>query len=158
LRRKPKQAVASSLSSNKDFLVERSFHGDRAKQVQHKLSRRRAGVKMRRATLLAWSQATNSRRCVTDRARRSRQARNRSRLRAQLAHIRAFMNVLERAAHSLQPINDFAHMPDRARQAVDFRDNQGITFMPAIFEPRPKHLWMPQQTDTRQHDISARRL
>jgi hypothetical protein len=30
--------------------------------------------------------------------------------------------------------------------------------MPAIFEPRPKHLWMPQQTDTRQHDISARRL
>jgi hypothetical protein len=26
-------------------------------------------------------------------------------------------------ALSLQPINDFAQMPDRARQAVDFRDN-----------------------------------
>jgi hypothetical protein len=24
---------------------------------------------------------------------------------------------------SLQPINDFAQMPDRARQAVNFRDN-----------------------------------
>ncbi|HWJ18772.1 MAG TPA: hypothetical protein VNR65_08605 [Geobacterales bacterium] len=28
----------------------------------------------------------------------------------------------------LQPINDFAQMPDRARQAVNFRDNQGIAF------------------------------
>jgi len=28
----------------------------------------------------------------------------------------------------LQPINDFTQMPDRARQAVNFRDNQGITF------------------------------
>jgi len=28
----------------------------------------------------------------------------------------------------LQPINDFAQMPDRARQTVNFRDNQGIAF------------------------------
>jgi hypothetical protein len=28
----------------------------------------------------------------------------------------------------LQPINDFTQMPDRARQAVSFRDNQGIAF------------------------------
>jgi hypothetical protein len=28
----------------------------------------------------------------------------------------------------LQPINDFAQMPDRARQAVNFRDNQGIAY------------------------------
>jgi hypothetical protein len=27
-----------------------------------------------------------------------------------------------------QPINDFAQMPDRARQTVNFRDNQGIAF------------------------------
>jgi hypothetical protein len=31
-------------------------------------------------------------------------------------------------AFSLQPINDFAQMPDRARQTVNFRDNQGIAF------------------------------
>jgi hypothetical protein len=31
-------------------------------------------------------------------------------------------------ALSLQPINDFAQMPDRARQAGNFRDNQGIAF------------------------------
>jgi len=28
----------------------------------------------------------------------------------------------------LQPINDFAQMPDRARQTVNFRDNQRIAF------------------------------
>jgi hypothetical protein len=31
-------------------------------------------------------------------------------------------------ALSPQPINDFAEMPDRARKAGNFRDNQGIAF------------------------------
>jgi hypothetical protein len=31
-------------------------------------------------------------------------------------------------ALSVQPINDFAQMPDRPRQEVNFRDNQGIAF------------------------------
>jgi integrase len=40
----------------------------------------------------------------------------------------------------LQPINDFAQMPDRARQAVNFRDNQGIAFVAAgIHAPIGNH-------------------
>jgi hypothetical protein len=35
---------------------------------------------------------------------------------------------MARALRWPEPINDFAQMPDRMRQAVNFHDNQGIAF------------------------------